>query len=105
VEEREWFESILDLTAPRRKVPGMKSQDPRSSKAHWPKLYEEFRRALVRAREEAGLTQRDAARLLGRTQSFVAKSETGERRVDIVEAALFANAYKKPLDFFLPRAS
>jgi transcriptional regulator with XRE-family HTH domain len=52
------------------------------------------------AREEAGLTQRQASELLGRSQSFVAKSESGERRVDVVELAAFAEAYGKPLTYF-----
>jgi transcriptional regulator with XRE-family HTH domain len=36
-------------------------------------------------REEAGLTQRELARLAGRSQPWVHKSEIGERRVDISE--------------------
>lgn len=81
----------------------MSPREHRSSRARWPKLYEEFRAALVRAREQAGLTQREASERLGRTQSFVAKSESGERRVDIVELTQFAAAYHKPVSFFLPR--
>jgi len=40
---------------------------------------------LIETRKEAGLTQEDLARKLGRPQSFVAKVETGERRLDVVE--------------------
>jgi transcriptional regulator with XRE-family HTH domain len=36
-------------------------------------------------RHEAGLTQADVARVLGRPQSFVSKYETGERRLDVLE--------------------
>ena len=40
--------------------------------------------ALLRQiREDAGLTQRDLARLARRSQPWVHKSEIGERRVDI----------------------
>lgn len=43
-------------------------------------------RALLRdARLRAGLTQAETAALLGRPQSFVAKYERGERRIDVVE--------------------
>jgi len=49
----------------------------------------------------AGMSQRQAADRLGRSQSFVAKSESGERRVDVVELRQFAAAYKKPIRFFL----
>jgi transcriptional regulator with XRE-family HTH domain len=41
--------------------------------------------ALVEAREEAGLTQRQLAAKLRRSDSFVWKIEAGERRVDVLE--------------------
>jgi transcriptional regulator with XRE-family HTH domain len=71
----------------------MKPRKHRSSRAHWPRLYNDFRAQLVRAREDLGLTQREAAEILGRSQSFVAKSESGERRVDVVELTQFAKAF------------
>lgn len=40
---------------------------------------------LVAAREKAGMTQQQLAKHLGRPQSFVAKYEGGERRIDMVE--------------------
>lgn len=40
---------------------------------------------LVDARRKAGLTQKELARRLGKPQSFVAKLESRERRLDIVE--------------------
>jgi transcriptional regulator with XRE-family HTH domain len=47
--------------------------------------YEHFRSLLVTAREKAGLTQTEVSTQLGRPQSFVAKYEGGERRLDVVE--------------------
>lgn len=47
--------------------------------------YEHFRRLLIAARETAGLTQTEVSSRLGRPQSFVAKYEGGERRLDVVE--------------------
>ena len=47
--------------------------------------YELFRSLLVSAREAVGFTQTEVAVRLGRPQSFVAKYEGGERRLDIVE--------------------
>jgi transcriptional regulator with XRE-family HTH domain len=44
-----------------------------------------LRELLVAARRKAGLTQQDVADRLGRPQSFVAKYEGGERRLDVVE--------------------
>jgi len=47
--------------------------------------YEYFRTILVAAREKAGLTQAEVSARMGRPQSFVAKYEGGERRLDVVE--------------------
>lgn len=40
---------------------------------------------LRKARERAGWTQQEVARMLGRPQSYVSKLETCERRLDYVE--------------------
>ena len=40
---------------------------------------------LVEKREASGLTQVDLAAKLGEYQSFVARLESGQRRVDVVE--------------------
>ncbi len=56
---------------------------------------------LKKAREDAGLDQTSAAKLLGRTQSYISKVESGQRQVDIVELKQFARIYKKGLDYFL----
>ncbi|HCX11561.1 MAG TPA: transcriptional regulator [Hyphomonas sp.] len=37
------------------------------------------------ARREAGLSQQQVAELLGVPQSYVAKIELGERRIDVIE--------------------
>ncbi|OWK41226.1 helix-turn-helix domain-containing protein [Fimbriiglobus ruber] len=43
-------------------------------------------------REAAGLTQRDLGRAVGRPQSWVFNCETGNRRVDVTEFAIWATA-------------
>ena len=48
--------------------------------------------SLKRAREAAGLTQATVAERLGRPQSYVAKTESGERRLDVVEFVALAQA-------------
>ena len=40
---------------------------------------------LIQARAKAGLTQQALADKLGKPQSFVAKYEVGERRIDVIE--------------------
>ncbi len=40
---------------------------------------------LIAGRRAQGMTQADVAQALGRPQSFVAKYERGERRLDLVE--------------------
>lgn len=62
--------------------------------------YVRFRRRLRLAREQAGLSQAEAARRLGKGQAYVWKSEVGERRVDAVELRAFARVYGVPVMFF-----
>ena len=47
--------------------------------------YNRFRNLLVTARERANLTQSEVALRLNKPQSFIAKYERGERRLDVVE--------------------
>ncbi len=47
--------------------------------------YDRLIQLLVAARRQAGVRQHTLARKLGKPQSFVAKYEGGERRIDIVE--------------------
>ncbi len=54
--------------------------------------YEVFRRLLVKARQESGLTQVEVAERLGKPQSFVSKIERGERRLDFPEFLRLADA-------------
>jgi transcriptional regulator with XRE-family HTH domain len=51
-----------------------------------------FCELMVRARKAAGLTQQVLARRLNKPQSFVAKYEGGERRLDVVEFIVIARA-------------
>lgn len=47
--------------------------------------YQLFCALLVERRKRAGLTQKAVAERLGKPQSFVAKYEQAERRLDVVE--------------------
>jgi transcriptional regulator with XRE-family HTH domain len=47
--------------------------------------YELLQRTLIKAREDAGLSQQEVARALGKHQTFVSKVERGERKLDVIE--------------------
>ncbi|MBI5306663.1 helix-turn-helix domain-containing protein, partial [Candidatus Wolfebacteria bacterium] len=38
---------------------------------------------------------------LKKPQSYISKVETGEQRIDVIELKLFADLYKKDLNFFI----
>jgi transcriptional regulator with XRE-family HTH domain len=50
-----------------------------------PKEYKHVGAALAAARDRAGLTQKQLARLLRKPQSFVSNYERGQRRIDVLE--------------------
>jgi transcriptional regulator with XRE-family HTH domain len=47
---------------------------------------------LVETREKSGLTQQQLAHKLHKPQSFIAKYEGGERRIDVIEFLTIADA-------------
>lgn len=55
------------------------------AKSAYSQRYRRFREALADSRRNAGLSQQEVARRLGKPQSYVSKFETGERRLDVVE--------------------
>jgi transcriptional regulator with XRE-family HTH domain len=68
-------------------------------------IYSKEHRILVerlrRARKGRGLDQEEVAKLLGVSQSYISKMESGQRRIDIVQLKRFAKVYKKKIDYFL----
>ena len=64
------------------------------------KAYKKFLARLVQARRDAGLTQVEVAKRLGKAHSFLSKCELGERRVDFVELQQLAKIYGKDISFF-----
>ena len=71
------------------------------------KEYSVFVEMLAEARKKQGLTQQQVADRLKKPQSYVAKLEGGERRVDIVEFKELAEAMncdpRKLFDAFLKK--
>lgn len=70
-------------------------------KAIYSKEYKYLVSKIKEARKDAGLDQQKVAKLLGRTQSYVSKVESGQLRLDIIQLKEFAKIYKKKLDFFI----
>ena len=58
------------------------------------KEYANFIRKLRKARLDAGLKQVDVAKKLKRPQSYIARVESGEYRLDILEVKKFAKFAK-----------
>jgi transcriptional regulator with XRE-family HTH domain len=56
------------------------------------RLARRLREVLIEARKTADIKQVDLAKALGRSQSFVSNYERGERRVDVPELVLIAQA-------------
>lgn len=56
---------------------------------------------LKKARTEAGMDQKDVAKALGRTQSYVSKIESGQRKIDVVQLKELAKIYSKSISFFI----
>ncbi len=65
--------------------------------------YDRFLVLLRKAREDAGLTQAQAATKLKRPQSFASQCESGERRVDVVELMEFCLAHNTSVTRFMER--
>ena len=56
---------------------------------------------LKKARLEAGFGQVEVAEKLRRTQSYVSKIESGQRRFDVLQLKEFAKLYKKDIKYFI----
>ena len=59
-----------------------------------PKEYKVVGAALASARERAGLTQQQLAKLLRKPQSFVSNYERGQRRIDVLELLRIVEALR-----------
>lgn len=71
------------------------------TKSIYTKEYAYFVERLHKARVEAGLTQVQVAKKLGRPQSHVSNVESGQQRVDVIELKRFAKLYKKDISYFI----
>ena len=56
---------------------------------------------LKKARKGANLSQEEVAKILGKTQSYISKIESGQRKVDVVQLKELAKIYKKDINYFI----
>ena len=56
---------------------------------------------LIKARREAGIDQVDVAKKLGKSQSYLSKIESGQRKIDVIQLQKFAKFYNKDITYFL----
>ena len=56
---------------------------------------------LIKARREAGIDQVDVAKKLGRSQSYLSKIESGQRKIDVIQLKKIAKIYNKEINYFL----
>ena len=74
-------------------MPAADSQSPAAmEKSLKSAEYQRLVGLLVAARHRAGIRQQALAKKLGKPQSFVAKFEGGERRLDVIEFITIAKA-------------
>lgn len=63
--------------------------------------YKKLGRRIQRAREDAGLSQEQLARMLGCSQPTLSNYEKGKSRVYLAQLQRFAELLNKPASFFL----
>ena len=56
---------------------------------------------LIKARREVGIDQVDVAKKLGRSQSYLSKIESGQRKIDVIQLKKIAKIYNKEINYFL----
>ena len=61
-------------------------------KSQFSEAYKAFMQVMITARKEAGLTQVEVARRIGRRQTHISIIETGVRRLDLIEFCALSRA-------------
>lgn len=64
-------------------------------KSQFSEAYDLFLAVLIAARKDAGLTQAELARRVGRDQPFISLAEKGVRRLDVIEFCVLARAMER----------
>jgi transcriptional regulator with XRE-family HTH domain len=74
-----------------------------SSKSIYKPEYKVLRRLLFEMREDAGLKQKEMARLLQRPQSYISAVERGRRRIDLLQLREYCLACDRGVVEFVRR--
>ena len=56
---------------------------------------------IIKARVEAGFSQTEAAKRMGKSQSYISKIEVGQRKIDVIELKKLSFIFNKPINYFL----
>jgi len=70
-------------------------------KTIYAKDYKILTAKIKEARKNSGLDQNKAAKLIGRTQSYISKVESGQVRIDVIQLKELAKIYKTNIKHFL----
>lgn len=65
------------------------------------KEHRELVKKLKQTRNKMALSQMEVAKLLGRSQSYVSKIESGQRRINVFQLKEFARIYKTDISNFI----
>ncbi|MBI5613552.1 helix-turn-helix transcriptional regulator [Candidatus Gottesmanbacteria bacterium] len=71
------------------------------SKAIYTNEHKNLIEKLKSARLSAKLDQKTAAHRLNKSQSYISKMESGQRKVDLVQLKQIAQVYGKNIDYFI----
>ena len=71
------------------------------SKTIYTEEHKNLIKKLLSARLSAKLDQKTAAKRLNKSQSYISKMESGQRRVDLVQLKQIAEAYGRNIEYFI----
>ena len=55
---------------------------------------------LIKARREVDLDQKEVAKLMGKSQSYISKIEAGHSYLDVIDFFKLTKIYKKKMSFY-----
>lgn len=71
------------------------------SKAIYSVSHKHLIEKLKQARIDMGFDQKEVAKKLGKSQSYISKIESGQRRIDVIQLKELAGIYKRDINYFI----